>query len=55
MSLLDRLCPEAMVEVTVYIGFANMATRCNTTRGIKSQGYATGARSPWPSVLRSQA
>src|SRR3954454_10934539 len=31
--LLDRLGPAALVELTVYIGFANMAARCNTAHG----------------------
>ncbi|MFE2465783.1 carboxymuconolactone decarboxylase family protein [Streptomyces mirabilis] len=38
--LLDRLGPAAMVELTVFIGFANFATRCNTAHGITSQGYS---------------
>lgn len=39
-SLLDRLGPEAMVELTVFIGFANLSTRTNTAHGITSQGYS---------------
>jgi alkylhydroperoxidase family enzyme len=39
-GLLDRLGPAAMVELTVFIGFANLATRCNTAHGITSQGYS---------------
>jgi alkylhydroperoxidase family enzyme len=39
-GLLDRLGPAAMVELTVFIGFANVATRCNTAHGITSQGYS---------------
>ena len=39
-SLLGRLGPAAMVELTVFIGFANMAGRVNTAHGITSQGYS---------------
>jgi alkylhydroperoxidase family enzyme len=39
-GLFNRLGPAAMVELTVFIGFANMATRCNTANGITSQGYS---------------
>jgi alkylhydroperoxidase family enzyme len=45
-SLLDRLGPEALVELTVFIGFANMATRCNTAHGITSQGYSDACEIP---------
>ncbi len=43
--LLDRLGPAAMVELTVFIGFANMATRCNA-HGITSQGYSDACEIP---------
>src|SRR6266545_1195571 len=36
-GLLDRLGPAAMVELTAFIAFANMATRANTAHGIESQ------------------
>ncbi|MBK3572415.1 carboxymuconolactone decarboxylase family protein [Streptomyces sp. MBT65] len=45
-SLLDRLGPAALVELTVFIGFANMAARCNTAHGITSQGYADACGIP---------
>jgi alkylhydroperoxidase family enzyme len=45
-ALLDLLGPAAMVELTVYIGFANMATRCNTAHGITSQGYSAVCEIP---------
>ncbi|MGW7253575.1 carboxymuconolactone decarboxylase family protein [Streptomyces sp. NPDC054834] len=45
-SLLDRLGPAALVELTVFIGFANMATRCNTAHGITSQGYSDACEIP---------
>ncbi|MEU1448179.1 carboxymuconolactone decarboxylase family protein [Streptomyces mirabilis] len=44
--LLDRLGPAAMVELTVFIGFANFATRCNTAHGITSQGYSDACEIP---------
>ena len=45
-GLLDRLGPAAMAELTVFIGFANMATRCNTAHGITSQGYSDACEIP---------
>ncbi|MEU6140575.1 carboxymuconolactone decarboxylase family protein [Streptomyces sp. NPDC047081] len=44
--LLDALGPAAMVELTVYIGFANFAARCNTAQGITSQGYSDACEIP---------
>jgi alkylhydroperoxidase family enzyme len=44
--LLGRLGPAAMVELTVYIGFANLASRVNTAHGITSQGYAESCEIP---------
>jgi alkylhydroperoxidase family enzyme len=45
-SLLERLGPAALVELTVFIGFANMATRVNTAHGITSQGYSDACEVP---------
>ena len=45
-SLLDRLGPAAMVELTVFIAFANLATRTNTAHGITSQGYSDACEIP---------
>jgi len=45
-SLLDRLGPAALVELTVFIGFANLAARCNTAHGITSQGYSDACEIP---------
>ena len=45
-SLLERLGPAALVELTVFIGFANLATRVNTAHGITSQGYAGACEIP---------
>ena len=44
--LLDRVGPQAMVELTVFIGFANLATRCNIAHGITSQGYSDACEVP---------
>ncbi|NED88734.1 carboxymuconolactone decarboxylase family protein [Streptomyces sp. SID11233] len=45
-SLLGRLGPAALVEITVFIGFANLAARCNTAHGITSQGYSDACGIP---------
>jgi alkylhydroperoxidase family enzyme len=45
-SLLARLGAAAMVELTVFIGFANMAARVNTAHGITSQGYSDACEIP---------
>ena len=44
--LLDQLGPAALVELTVYIGLANLAARCNTAHGITSQGYSAACEIP---------
>ena len=44
--LLDRLGPAAMVELTVFIAFANMATRSNVACGIESQGFSAACELP---------
>ena len=59
-SLLERLGPAALVELTVFIGFANLATRVNTAHGITSQGYSAAceiplARRPGKSEVASTA
>jgi alkylhydroperoxidase family enzyme len=45
-SLLDRLGPAAMVELTTFIGFANLACRVNIAHGISSQGYSDACEIP---------
>jgi alkylhydroperoxidase family enzyme len=45
-SLLEQLGPAALVELTVFIGFANLATRVNTAHGITSQGYSDACEIP---------
>ena len=44
--LLSELGPAAMVELTVFIGWANMAGRVNTADGITSQGYSDACEIP---------
>jgi alkylhydroperoxidase family enzyme len=44
--LLDQLGPAALVELTVFIAFANMASRANTAHGITSQGYSDACEIP---------
>jgi alkylhydroperoxidase family enzyme len=44
--LLGQLGPAAMVELTVFIGWANMAGRVNTANGITSQGYSEACEIP---------
>ncbi len=44
--LLGQLGPAAMVELTVFIGWANMAGRVNTAHGITSQGYSEACQIP---------
>jgi alkylhydroperoxidase family enzyme len=45
-SLLERLGPAALVELTVFIAFANLSTRVNTAHGITSQGYSDACEIP---------
>ena len=45
-SLLNRLGPSAMVELTVFIAFSNFATRSNNALGIESQGFSTACEIP---------
>ena len=44
--LLDRLGPAAIIELTVFIAFANFATRSNTAVGIESQGFSAACEIP---------
>lgn len=45
-GLLDRLGPAAMVELTAYIAFVNMAARNNNANGITSQGFSEACAIP---------
>jgi alkylhydroperoxidase family enzyme len=51
-SLLERLGPEALVELTGFIGFANHASRVNTAHGITSQGYSDACAIPLATLPR---
>jgi len=44
--LLGRLGPAAMVELTAFIAFSNMATRNNVALGIESQGFSAACEIP---------
>ena len=45
-SLLERLGPAAMIELTVFIAFSNFSTRSNTALGIESQGFSAACEIP---------
>ncbi|WP_326694553.1 carboxymuconolactone decarboxylase family protein [Streptomyces sp. NBC_01766] len=45
-GLLDRLGPSAMVELTAYIAYVNLATRNNVAHGVESQGFSTACEIP---------
>ncbi|HYX87182.1 MAG TPA: hypothetical protein VE777_19610 [Gaiellales bacterium] len=49
-SLLRRLGPAALVELTAFIAYANLATRANTAHGITSQGYSDACEIPLAST-----
>jgi len=44
--LLEQLGPAGLVELTVFVGFANLSTRVNTAHGITSQGCSKACRIP---------
>ncbi|MFI0481519.1 carboxymuconolactone decarboxylase family protein [Actinomadura sp. 9N215] len=45
-SLLERLGPAAMVELTTYIAYVNLATRANVANGVTSQGFSEACEIP---------
>ncbi|MEU1202733.1 carboxymuconolactone decarboxylase family protein [Streptomyces sp. NPDC005813] len=45
-SLLGRLGPAAMVELTAHIAFVNLATRANVANGVQSQGFSDACEIP---------
>jgi alkylhydroperoxidase family enzyme len=45
-ALLERLGAPAMVELTAWVAFANMAARTNTAMGIESQGFSKACKVP---------
>src|SRR3954451_13724740 len=44
--LLERLGAPAMVELTAWVAFANLTTRCNTAMGIEAQGFSKACTLP---------
>lgn len=44
--LLEQLDAPAMVELTVWVAFSNMNTRCNTAMGIQAQGFSKVCKLP---------
>jgi AhpD family alkylhydroperoxidase len=44
--LLEQLGPPAMVELTAWVGLANMYTRSNTALGIEAQGFSRACKLP---------
>ena len=52
--LLRRLGPAALVELTAFIAFSNLATRSNTALGIESQGFSAACEVP-PGALPDNA
>ena len=53
--LLEQLGAAAMVELTAWVGFANMSTRSNTALGIESQGFSKACRLPLAQPLAGYA
>ncbi|WP_030675023.1 carboxymuconolactone decarboxylase family protein [Streptomyces sp. NRRL B-1347] len=45
-GLLDRLGAAAMVELTAFIAFINLATRANVANGVESQGFSSACEIP---------
>jgi alkylhydroperoxidase family enzyme len=45
-GLLDRLGPAAMVELTAFIAYVNLATRANVANGVSSQGFSDACEIP---------
>ena len=44
--LLEQLGAPAMVELTAWVGFANLTTRSNTAMGIEAQGFSKACKLP---------
>jgi alkylhydroperoxidase family enzyme len=45
-SLLDRLGAAAMIELTAFIAYVNLATRANVANGVESQGFSAACAIP---------
>ena len=48
--LLDRLGPAGLIELTAWIGFANLTARTNTALGIESEGLSDSCALPLAAV-----
>lgn len=44
--LLQQLGAPAMLELTAWVGFANMTARCNTALGIEAEGFSRVCKVP---------
>lgn len=45
-ALLEQLGTEAMVELTAFISYVNLATRANVANGVTSQGFSDACEIP---------
>jgi alkylhydroperoxidase family enzyme len=45
-SLLERLGAAAMVELTAFVAYVNLATRANVANGVASQGFSAACEIP---------
>ncbi|MDX3798050.1 carboxymuconolactone decarboxylase family protein [Streptomyces sp. AK04-3B] len=45
-ALLERLGTEAMVELTAFVAYINLATRANVANGVTSQGFSDACEIP---------
>ena len=51
--LLEDLGPRGLVELTAYIGFANLAARSNVALGVESQGFSADCEVPLAEAVRA--
>jgi alkylhydroperoxidase family enzyme len=52
-ALLEDLGPRGLVELTAYIGFANLASRSNVALGVESQGFSADCEIPLAEAVRA--
>ncbi len=53
--LLEALGPAALVELTAYIAFSNLSTRCNVALGVESQEFSAACEVPLAARSRPAA
>jgi len=53
--LRERLGPAGLIELTAFIGFANLSTRSNVALGIESQGFSAACEIPLAARPRAVA